>query len=87
MIRKQLQIKNPQGLHARPAALFCKAATAFDSEIKLSKDGIEVNGKSVMGVMMLAAEYESIIDVIIDGQDEADAWDALSQLVERNFDE
>lgn len=88
MIKKDITIENKLGLHARPASLFVKTAGRFESEIKIEKDGIEVNGKSIMGVMMLAAEMGSQITIIADGSDENDAIDALVELIiERKFDE
>lgn len=87
MVKDKIKIKNPQGLHARPAAILCRTATQFDAAIKFSKDGIDVNGKSVMGVMMLAAECGSYVDVIIDGSDEGLAWEAIKELADNNFNE
>jgi phosphocarrier protein len=87
MVNDKIKIKNPQGLHARPAAILCKVATQFESSIKFSKDGIDVNGKSVMGVMMLAAECGSYVDVMIDGNDEGLAWKAIKELADNNFNE
>ena len=77
MIKKELQITNKTGLHARPAAMLVKTTAKFKSNIMISKDGIEVNGKSIMGVMTLAAESGSIIEILIEGPDEQDAFDAL----------
>ena len=87
MIVKTITIKNPHGLHARPAAELSKLSGTFESDIKLSKDGIDVNAKSVMGVMMLAAEYGSSIVIQISGSDENEAMDALIQLNENLFNE
>jgi phosphocarrier protein HPr len=80
-------IANRYGLHARPAAEFVKLATRFRSAITVRKDGLEVNGKSIMGIMMLAAEYGSEIAICADGDDAADALDALVQLVASRFGE
>jgi phosphocarrier protein len=85
MIEETLKIANKHGLHARPAAHLVKIAGKFESEIKILKDGLEVNGKSIMGVMMLAAEPGSEITLRIDGSDEQNAMDALKELIAKNF--
>jgi len=85
MINKVLKIINQHGLHARPAAQFVKIAGKFSSEIKVIKDGLEVNGKSIMGIMMLAAEPDSEIQLIIEGEDEKEAFSALKELIENKF--
>ncbi len=88
MIERIVRIENKLGLHARPASLFVKNASRFESDIKLIKDGIEVNGKSIMGVMMLAAEMGSEITIKIDGADEEKAMKTLVKLVKvEKFDE
>jgi phosphocarrier protein HPr len=85
MISKEFTITNKNGLHARPAALLIKAAGKFKSEIHISKDGYEVNGKSIMGVMTLAAETGSTIKVVTDGSDETQAMQAIEELIENKF--
>lgn len=85
MITKELTIKNRTGLHARPAALLVKTIGKFKSEIFISKDGYKVNGKSIMGVMTLAAESGSIIEISIDGPDEKEALVALEDLINNKF--
>jgi phosphocarrier protein HPr len=80
-------IANRYGLHARPAAEFVKLATKFRSSITVRKDDIEVNGKSIMGIMMLAAEYGSEIAICAEGDDAAAALDALERLVTTGFGE
>lgn len=85
MIQKTIQITNKSGLHARPAAHLVKVAGQFEADIKILKDGLEVNGKSIMGVMMLAAESGSELDFIIDGSDEEQALTAISELIEHKF--
>ncbi len=85
MIDQVLKIQNQHGLHARPAAQFVKIAGQFESDIKVIKDGLEVNGKSIMGIMMLAAEPGSEIRLIIDGKDERQAMEALKELFDNNF--
>ena len=85
MIKKKIIITNAHGLHARPASLFVRSATQYKSEIKILKDGMVVNGKSIMGVMMLAAEKGSTIEVEIDGPDEAKLLAAIEELFENDF--
>ena len=85
MAEIQLQIRNQLGLHARACALFVKTASRFKSEVLVSRDGLEVNGKSIMGVMMLAAEEGSTILVKAVGADEGDALIALQELVDGKF--
>lgn len=87
MIEKEFIIPNRLGLHARPAALLVKVATRFKSEIYISKDEQVVNGKSIMGVMTLAAEYQSKLIFRISGEDEEEAVLALEELFERKFEE
>lgn len=87
MIQEIILIKNKTGLHARPAAQLVKIASRFNSEITIYKDGLEVNGKSIMGVMMLAAESGSELDFQINGDDEDDALRAIRELIESNFNE
>jgi len=85
MVRKVFQISNRLGLHARPAALLVKTAGKFNSSIQFAKDGYVVNGKSIMGVMTLAAEPGSEIEVIIEGEDAEEAMAAIGELIENNF--
>ena len=80
-------VPNELGLHARPAALFVQLASRFRSEITLAKNGVEVNGKSIMGVMMLAAERGATLEIRAEGLDEARAVSELAALVERGFEE
>ena len=87
MTERQVQIVNKLGLHARPAAEIVKTAAKFQSHITLTRDDLEVNGKSIMGVMMLAAEFGSTITLRADGPDEAQAIEALAALVASKFRE
>jgi len=80
-------VANVYGLHARPAAEFVKLAGKFESKILVSKDGLEVNGKSIMGVMMLAAERGSTIEIKARGGDAKQAVEALVNLVTDGFGE
>ena len=87
MAERSVQIVNKHGLQARPAAAMVKAAARFKSENTISRDDLEVNGKSIMGVMMLAAEYGATITLRADGPDADDAVDALAGLVSSRFGE
>jgi len=85
-LKKSFTITNEQGLHARPAAMFVKAANRFDSDIWVMKDGEEVNGKSILGLMMLAAEHGAEVEVTADGEDAEDALTELGRLINSGFD-
>lgn len=87
MVVRTVQILNKNGLHARPAAEIVKIAAKFTSEITLVKDDLEVNGKSIMGVMMLAAECGSSLELRADGADADAALDALAALIANKFGE
>ncbi len=80
-------IKNRLGLHARPASLFAQESAKHKCSIVVVKDGLEVNGKSVMGLMLLAAESGSKLTVKADGPDEEKALDALGRIFELKFNE
>jgi len=86
LVRKTVKITNKLGLHARPSAKVVQTATKFKSEITLEKEGLEVNGKSIMGVMMLAAEMGSDVTVTAQGEDAEDAVRALSEVLASKFD-
>ncbi len=87
MIEKELRIENKLGLHARAAAQIVKSASAFTSKITLIKDGLEVDGKSIMGIMMLAAAKGSSVLVQVEGADENGALAELERLFLDNFGE
>jgi len=87
MIKRDITIINELGIHARPAGMVANTASRFASDIKLVKDGMEVNAKSIMGIMTLAAGRGSIIEVSAKGKDEADAVKAIEELFVRKFDE
>jgi phosphocarrier protein HPr len=87
MVERTVQILNKNGLHARPAAEIVKLAAKYRSEITISRDGTEVNGKSIMGVMMLAAECGASIVLRADGEDAAQAIDAIAALIANKFGE
>lgn len=84
---KDLYIENKLGLHARASAKFVQMASEYDSEITLSRNGQKVNGKSIMGIMMLAAAKGTELELCADGTDEANAISALSSLVDDFFGE
>jgi phosphocarrier protein HPr len=84
---REVAISNKYGLHARPAAEFVKLANRFSSEVWVRKDEVEVSGKSIMGVMMLAAEHGSTILIRAAGGDSEDAVEALVGLVSSGFGE
>lgn len=84
---REVQIRNKYGLHARPAAEFVKLANQYKSEVWVEKDGVEVSGKSIMGVMMLAAERGSRVAIRAEGPDSREAVGALAELVDRGFGE
>jgi len=83
----ELTIPNKEGLHARPAAKFVKVANEFSSEIWVQKDDEEINGKSIMGLMMLAASQGTVIEVSAEGADAEQAIEKLSALVNGGFEE
>lgn len=87
MLQKEIIIQNKLGLHARAAAKFVKCASQFACEIQVGKDAMTVNGKSIIGVLLLAAPRGSRIQIIADGEDEHSALDALVTLVEDRFGE
>ncbi len=87
MIERELEIINKLGLHARAAAKFVAVSSKFNSHLTVTRNGREVNGKSIMGVMMLAASKGTCIIVKAEGDDEQQAVDALEQLIKDRFGE
>ena len=87
MIERTVQILNKNGLHARPAAEIVKIAAKYSSEITIARDELEVNGKSIMGVMMLAAECGASVVLKAEGGDAEQAVDALATLIANKFGE
>lgn len=85
--RRTVEICNQKGLHARAAARFVKTATQFDAEIQVRKNGTSVSGRSIMGLMMLAAASGAIIEITATGRDAAIAVETLARLIECKFDE
>jgi len=86
-LERVVEIVNRAGMHARPAAIFVKTAGRFAAEITVEKEGLEVNGKSIMGVLMLAAEQGSRLRLTAQGVDACEALDALAELVGGGFEE
>ena len=87
MIRRQVEIINKLGLHARAAAKFVTLASGFESEVQIALNGNQVNGKSIMGVMMLAAAQGTQLDLLVEGPDEHEAIEKLCELIANRFDE
>ena len=87
MIEKEIVIKNRAGLHTRPAAALVKTAAKFKADFFIVKDGVEINAKSIIGVMTLAAEQGSTLLLRFNGEDEREASAAVVDLFERGFDE
>ena len=86
-VEKTFLINNKLGLHARPAAVFVQTANRFESSVEVQKEELNIDGKSIMGIMTLAAEMGSSITVRVTGRDAAAAMDALGKLIETNFGE
>ncbi len=87
MIEREVTVVNSLGLHARPAAQLVRLASTFDCKVELVKDGVPVNSKSIMGVMMLAAECGSVLLVCTDGADAEAAAAAMAELIASGFGE
>ncbi|NUM74931.1 HPr family phosphocarrier protein [candidate division KSB1 bacterium] len=87
MLEKKVRVQNKLGLHARPAALLVKTANKFKADVFLTRESQVVNGKSIMGVMMLAANYGSEITLSVKGEDEESALAELSNLFDSKFGE
>lgn len=87
MIERDLTIRNRLGLHARAAAKFVQTASRFRSAVKIRKNGEEVDGKSILGILLLAASEGTSIVVVVEGEDEKDAFAAVEDLIARRFDE
>ena len=87
VVTRELEIRNQYGIHARPAALFVKIASRYDSDVTVEKSGNKVSGKSIMGLMTLEASFGSKLKVTAEGPDAEEAMDELAALVENRFDE
>ena len=86
-VEKDIPIVNRLGLHARPAAMFVRIASRYRSDVWVAKEGEEVNGKSIMGLMMLAAGQGSILHIRCEGPDAAKAIEELEELIQARFNE
>jgi phosphocarrier protein HPr len=86
-MERELEIRNRLGLHARAAAKFVQTASRFKSAVKIRKNGEEVDGKSILGILLLAASQGTRLTIAVSGEDEADALAAVEDLVIRLFDE
>lgn len=87
MVEKQVTVTNRAGLHTRPASMIVRTASSFRSEFFIHKDGYEINGKSIIGVMTLAAEQGATLNLVFDGPDEAEALEAMEKIFEDGFGE
>lgn len=87
VVEKVVYIQNKLGMHARPAALLVREASRFKSKIELEVDGTRVNGKSIMGVMMLAAAHGSKVNIFATGEDAEEAVEKIKALIDSKFDE
>jgi phosphocarrier protein len=87
MIERSITIKNKLGLHARAAVKFVNTANRFVADVRVVKDGSEIDGKSILGILTLAATQGSDIRLKVDGLDETAAWEALADLINNRFGE
>jgi phosphocarrier protein len=87
MIQREFKVLQKLGMHAKPSSMLVNEANKFKSSVLVSKDGLEVNGKSIMGLMLLAAESGSTLLLKVNGSDEREAIEALARLFDRKFDE
>lgn len=87
MLQKEFLIINKLGLHARASALFVKTASRFSSEVRLAREGVEVNGKSIMGIMMLAAPKGTTVLLTVEGDDEIEALQSVGDIINNRFGE
>ena len=87
MVTKELTIRNRAGIHARPASQLVQLANKFASDIYLEKDSERINAKSIMGIIALGATYNTVLRLITEGQDEAEAATAIERLFESKFSE
>ncbi len=83
-VEKEITIQNPQGLHARPAAMFVQIASKYDSTITVQKGTEKVNGKSIMGILMLGAQCKSKVKLIVEGEDAEKAAQELEGFLNKN---
>lgn len=83
VLEKEIVVKNSQGLHARPAAMFVQIVSRYDSNVTIIKDGEEVNGKSIMGILTLGVQQGTVIKLIVNGEDAQEVLDELEQLLSK----
>lgn len=86
MKRKKVKVLNEAGLHARPSSVLVKTASGYKSDFQIEMYGYRVNGKSILGLMTLAAEHGAEMELIVDGPDEDEALDALTKLFKNKFE-
>ena len=87
LIKKKIKIKNPQGLHARPASIFVRIANKFESDVTVKKGSEKANGKSIMGLLGLAASEGSVVDIEVSGSDSEQAMKELESFLMNDKDE
>lgn len=87
MITRDVTVTNRAGLHTRPASMIVRTAAKFDADFYIQKDGYEINGKSIIGVMTLAAEQGATLTIILEGEDEEEAAEAIEALFKEGFGE
>lgn len=87
MIEREVTVRNRAGLHTRPASMLVRTASQFESEVFLRRDNYEINGKSVIGVMTLAAEQGTTLELVVEGEDEGEAAETIAELFEDGFGE
>lgn len=87
MIKREVTVRNRAGLHTRPASMIVRTASKFDADVFIQRDRYEINGKSVIGVMTLAAEQGATLTIVVDGSDEEEAAEAIVELFEDGFGE
>ncbi|MDR0676972.1 MAG: HPr family phosphocarrier protein [Elusimicrobiota bacterium] len=85
MIKEKIVIQNKLGLHARPASLFVQTTSKFKSDVFVEKGTQKVNGKSILGIMMLAAGIETELDITVNGEDEKEAFESIKKLIDDKF--
>jgi phosphocarrier protein len=87
MIERDVTVRNKAGIHTRPASMVVRTASKFDADFYIRADGYEINGKSIIGVMTLAAEQGAVLTLLFDGDDEDAAAEAMTELFNRGFGE
>ena len=87
MLKQRIVIENKVGLHARPASLLVSTVNRFKSSVSVKKDGTIVNAKSILGILSLGAEQGTELEIIVDGEDEENAIQAISNLIQNKFGE